>query len=248
MKNARSDAAEILDTVRRASMVFQPIVDLAAWRVTGFEALARFTDGSTPLGLLERAEAAGVREAAEIELIRAALTAADELPAGLSVTYNASGTTILRPELAQLLTGSDRLWGLELFEAATAADLGDVRAAVTRLGGLLLVDDAGAACADASRITTLRPDVVKIDRGLFWKIDEDGAAREMLGELLVAARDAGARLLVEGISDAEQVERARGIGADLAQGFHLGVPTAPDRMPELLADLHRRIGVDAPGL
>jgi EAL domain-containing protein (putative c-di-GMP-specific phosphodiesterase class I) len=119
---------------------------------------------------------------------------------------------------------------------------------VTRLGGLLLVDDAGAACADASRITTLRPDVVKIDRGLFWKIDEDGAAREMLGELLVAARDAGARLLVEGISDAEQVERARGIGADLAQGFHLGVPTAPDRMPELLADLHRRIGVDAPGL
>lgn len=248
MKSVHSDAAEVLETVRRARMVFQPIVDLAAWRVTGFEALARFEDGTTPLGLLERAEAAGARESAEIELIRIALTTAEELPLGMPVTYNASGTTILRPELADLLATSDRLWGLELFEAATAADLGEVRAAVTRLGGLLLVDDAGAACADASRITTLQPDVVKIDRALFWKIGEDANAREMLGELLVAARDAGSRVLVEGISDAEQVERAHSIGADLAQGFHLGVPTAPDRVPDMLADLHRRIGVDSPGL
>lgn len=247
MKSAHRDAAEILDTVRRARMVFQPIVDLAAWQVTGVEALARFEDDVTPLALLAMAEAAGVREAAEIELIRIALTTAEELPSGLPVTYNASGTTILRPELAEALAGSDRLWGLELFEAATSADLGEVRAAVTRLGGLLLVDDAGAACADASRITRLEPDIVKIDRELFWKIDADLEAREVLGGLLVAARDAGARVLVEGISDPDRLEQARSIGADFAQGFHLGAPTAADRMPEMLLELHRRIGVAAPG-
>ncbi|MFJ4165444.1 EAL domain-containing protein [Microbacterium sp. NPDC089698] len=248
MNPGHDDAAEILDAFRSASIVFQPIVELQGWRVTGFEALARMTDGTPPPPWLDRAEAAGIREQAEIVLIDAALRAAAALPAGLSVTYNASGATILLPALHDLFASTDRPWGLELYEGSTAADLGEVRAAVTRLGGQLLVDDAGAASADETRITTLRPDVVKIDRALFWQISEDADALRHLERLLVAARATGAKVLVEGVSDPEQVERARELGADYLQGFHLGMPTPAAGMPALLADLQRRVGVDAPGL
>lgn len=244
----RADAAEILEEFPRARIVFQPIVDLVAWRVVGFEALARFDDGGSPPAHLERAQAMGIREELELRLIDLAVQAMHDLPAGMHVTFNASGATILRPELADLFADVERPWGLEIYEGETTADLAAVRAMVTGLGGRLLVDDAGAVCADETRITTLRPDVVKIDRALFWQVTEDPEARTRLESLLAAARETGARVLVEGVSDAEQVERARALGSDYGQGFHLGMPTPAPQTRELLEELHRSIGMDAPGL
>lgn len=230
------------------TIVFQPIVDLKAWSVVGFEALARFSDGEPPPVHLARADAAGSREEFELDLIRDAIAEAAPLPDGMFVTLNASGSTIMRPELEDVLGACIRPWGLELYEGATSADLGAVRERVTRLGGQLLVDDAGAASADESRITMLRPDVVKIDRALFWQIADDATARARLNRLLDAARNAGATVLVEGVSDDLQLERARGLGADFAQGFHLGLPTSAEHMTAALSELQGRVGVDAPGL
>ena len=244
----RADAIEPLEGFPRARIVFQPIIDLDAWSVSGFEALARFDDGTGAPTHLERAQGLGVREELELHLIALAVEATKELPGSTSVTFNASGVTILRPEIAEIFADLDRPWGLEIYEGATAADLATVRSTVTELGGGLLVDDAGAVCADATRITTLRPDVVKIDRALFWQIADAPAARVRLEGLLEAAREAGAHVLVEGISDAEQVERARRIGSNYGQGFHLGMPTPAAQIGALLADLRRDIGVDAAGL
>lgn len=168
------------------------------------------------------------------------------LPKATAVTLNASGTTILRPELDALLSGWDRVWGLELYEGATTADLAEVRARVTALGGNLLVDDAGAGCADESRIAQLKPDVVKIDRALFWATSDQLDARRRLDPLLAAARDAGALVLVEGVSEPAHVDLAIELGADIAQGFHLGVPTPAEDIDALIKALHGSIGVDAP--
>ncbi|WP_460798253.1 EAL domain-containing protein [Microbacterium sp. GXF0217] len=231
-----------------ARIVFQPIVDLVAWKVVGFEALARFADGTPPPVLLAEAERQGVREEFELQLIAMAVEAATPLPDDLFITMNASGTTMLRDELSAILAASDRPWGLELYEGATPAHLPTIRELVTKLGGQLLVDDAGAASADEARITTLRPDVVKIDRGLFWEVRTDEDARARLRPLIDAARAADARVLVEGVSDPEHVDLARELGADLAQGFHLGMPTGAAQMATALEDLRRSVGVDAPGL
>jgi len=220
----RADAEGILAEFPRATIVFQTIVNLREWRVVGFEALARFEDGAPPPRHLDRAESMGIREELELLLIEQAIEAMHALPAELSVTFNASGATILRPELAEMLRDLPRQWGLEIYEGATTADLATVRERVTELGGTLLVDDAGAVFAD----------------------DLDAKAR--LTALLAAARAAGASVLVEGVSDAEQVERARELGSDYAQGYHLGFPAAASQIGEVLADLHRSIGVDAPGL
>ncbi|MFE6996099.1 EAL domain-containing protein [Microbacterium sp. NPDC057659] len=249
VKTGPEEKAEVLAAFRGARTVFQPIVDLHAWRISGFEALARFADGAPPPVWLARADAVGAREQMEIVLIESAIRAAEVLPAGLSVAYNASGGTMLRPELHALFTGHDRPWGLELEERRTTANLRKVRATVTRLGGTLYVDDAGAASADETRVATLRPDVVKIDRDLFWRIIEANEQPLMLlGGLFATARATGAKVLVEGVSDAPRLDLARALGADYAQGYYVGVPTPPEEIPALLAELHRRIGVDAPGL
>lgn len=231
-----------------ARVVFQPLVDLHEWAVVGFEALARFEGVASPLEAFARAERDGRREELELTLIELAIAAAPQLPEGLFITLNASGTTILEPRLPVMLATMARPWGLELFEAATPVNLTVVRERVTALGGQLLVDDAGAANADVPRISELRPDVVKIDRALFWKVTSDTQARARLEDLLVAARAIGARVLVEGIAEAEHVDLARSLGADLGQGFHIGMPTPAAEVPAMLRELHRSIGVDAPGL
>ena len=228
--------------------VFQPVIDLSAWSVIGFEALARFDDGSQPPVRLAGAEAEGRREDLELELIRRAVAASNQLPVGMFVTINASGTTILRPELTELLPSASRSWGIELYEGETPADLASIRERVTSMGGELLVDDAGTAHADENRIRVLRPDVVKLDRALFWAAAADPMARARVVTIVDAARDAGARMLVEGIAEPGHVDLARSLGADLAQGFHLGMPTPADQMLGALRELHRSIGVDAPGL
>ncbi|WP_067196531.1 EAL domain-containing protein [Microbacterium sp. XT11] len=241
-------AVEPLDGFPHARIVFQPIVDLRSWAVVGFEALARFDDGGSPPSYLAHAEELGVREELELLLIAQAVAITPELPEGMSVTVNASGATVLREELAAVVAPVTRRWGVEITEGETEADLAAVRERVTALGGGLLVDDAGAVCADETRIARLRPDVVKIDRGLFWQPAGDRDARARLDSLLAAAREAGAGVLVEGVADAEHVERAIALGFDYGQGYHLGMPTPVDQIGELLSDLHRSIGVDAPGL
>lgn len=228
--------------------MFQPIVDLHAWRVVGVEALARFDDGRWPLDHLAAAEARGERQRFELRLLATAVEAARALPKGILVTLNASGSTMLAPELAELLARVDRPWGLELFEGPTAAPLTEIRDRVTALGGRLLVDDAGSASADVARIIALRPDVVKIDREVFWRATADARPPAALHTLLDAARSLGSQVLVEGIEDAAHVDLARELGATLGQGFHLGRPSRAEDVATMLDDLERRIGMNAPRL
>ncbi|MFD5213843.1 EAL domain-containing protein [Microbacterium sp. NPDC058345] len=227
---------------------FQPIVDLRLMRLAGFEALARFDDGVSPLEHLQAAERAGARAQLELRLIEGAVTDASALPREAFVTLNASGRTMIDPFLAELLQRGERSWGLELFEGSPPEECVAVREQVDRLGGFLLIDDAGADFADEKRIRDLRPDIVKIDRGLFWESLADAAGRERLDGILAAADAAGARTLVEGVEDAGQLDAARALGVDFAQGYHLGRPTPVEDVPQMLADLQRRVGVDAAGL
>lgn len=231
-----------------ARIVFQPIIDLASWTVVAAEALARFDDDASPLARLAEAEKAGTRQQLELAFIRLALDAAELLPEGLFITLNASGTTMLDDSLEAMLVTTSRSWGLELTEASTTASLGAIHERVSHLGGMLLVDDAGSASADEGRIRSLQPDVVKIDTALFWQLRTDDRARDRLLVLTEATRATGARLLVEGVEDAADVELARDLGAELAQGYYLGMPTPAAQMRAMLQELHRSIGMNAPGL
>lgn len=227
---------------------FQPIVRLRDMRVVGFEALARFDDGVSPLEHLRTAEQSGEREQLELRLIETAVVAAAALPRSAFVTLNASGRTMVDPFLAELLQRGERCWGLELFEGSPPEECRAVREQVDQLEGFLLIDDAGSAFADENRIRELRPDIVKIDRALFWDSLAGVDGRRRIDSILTAAGSAGARSLVEGIEDAGQLDAAVALGVDYGQGYHLGRPTSAEGVPEMLADLERRVGVDAAGL
>lgn len=231
-----------------ARAFFQPIVDVGAMRVIGFEALARFDDGVSPLEHLREADERGRRAQLELQLIESAVDAASALPASGFITLNVSGRTMGFPQLAETLRRCDRSWGLELFEGAEPEECLAIRQQVDELGGFLLIDDAGTGFADEERVRQLRPDIVKIDRAVFWRSLSDDDGRQRVRSILDAADEVGARALVEGVEDGAQLDAVRELDVDMAQGYHLGRPTPVDGIVEMLDDLERRVGVDAPRL
>ncbi|MFJ4045709.1 EAL domain-containing protein [Microbacterium sp. NPDC089987] len=228
-----------------ARAFFQPIVGVQTMSVVGFEALARFDDGVSPLDHLSAAEERGQRAQLELQLIEIAVDAAAALPAAGFITLNVSPRTMAFPQLAETLRRCDRSWGLELFEDAEPEECLAIREQVDELGGFLLIDDAGTGFADEKRIRQLRPDIVKIDRVVFWRSLSDADGRHRIESILDAAEEVGAHALVEGVEDEAQLDAVRELEVGLAQGYHVGRPTPVDGIVEMLADLQRRVGVSA---
>ncbi|OYV75016.1 MAG: hypothetical protein B7Z66_14480 [Chromatiales bacterium 21-64-14] len=86
-------------------------------------------------------------------------------------------------------------------------------------GFRLSIDDAGTGRDAFDRIVAIEPDIVKIDGGLFRKTRVSGPARHAVQALVGVAGQVGARVVVEHVETAEDLDRARGFGADYGQGW-----------------------------
>jgi PAS domain S-box-containing protein len=246
-RNRRARIQQVLDG-GGPTMVFQPIVELATGKPVGAEALARF-----PVHQPRRpdewfADAADVGLGVELELsaVRAALSQLDSLPAGTYLSLNAGPDTVLSPALHQLLRSApaDRIV-LELTEHTGVADytaLTDALDALRCRGVRLAVDDAGTGFSSLQHILNVKPDIIKLDRGLIENIDTDPARRALAGSLMTFANEIGAQVVAEGIETAREQTVLRRLGVRYGQGFYLGRPgplpladEAAKQVPRLLA-------------
>ncbi len=88
-------------------------------------------------------------------------------------------------------------------------------------GALVAADDWGSGYSD-SPPRPVEPEIVKVDMAVVHYLDS--ARHRALRRPVLAGRPGGRRVCAEGIEDPEQLERLRGLGVHLGQGFHLGVP------------------------
>jgi len=214
----------------RLRMVFQPIVDLEADVVVGFEALARFP--SAPERPVEawftEAEAVGLRLELELAAVAAALVALPEAPPELYLSVNAMPDTLASPGLADLLAAvpPERLV-LEITEHAPVRDYEALNRAMRRMRGRgirLAVDDAGSGFASLRHILQLAPDIIKIDNALTRNVYKDPARRALAAGLISFAGELGATVVAEGIQNLQELETLRELGVRYGQGFYLGRP------------------------
>ncbi len=129
-----------------------------------------------------------------------------------------------------------RRWGwqivLELTEHIAVTDYPALRAAIERLGPnvRLAVDDAGAGFASLRHILELRPDYVKLDRGIVQQIHRDPARQALVAGMVHFAAKTGAVLVAEGVETEAEARQLRQLGVALAQGYRLGRPALAARI------------------
>jgi EAL domain-containing protein (putative c-di-GMP-specific phosphodiesterase class I) len=70
----------------------------------------------------------------------------------------------------------------------------------------------------------VRPEIVKLDKGLVYGLDTDPAREELIRALVEYAHELGIRVVAEGIETSAELAVVRRLGADYGQGWYLGHP------------------------
>jgi EAL domain-containing protein (putative c-di-GMP-specific phosphodiesterase class I) len=227
---ALPDCRPLLASPDDLTLAFQPIVDLAAATVAGYEALARFPGTSGPDVWFAAAAEAGVAAELEALAIHKALAAVPSLPDNTFLTVNVSPHLLgSAPVQAALATRPDlQRVVVELTEHTPVDDLDALRRQTLDLrerGALIALDDAGSGYSGLQQLAVLRPQVVKLDRALVSDADTDPvrmALAEMVGEF---AGRIDAWLLAEGMETAAELAAFMRLGVPLGQGWVLGRPS-----------------------
>lgn len=226
------------------TVALQPVIDLTTHEWIAAEALARFTDGSSPATVFPMAEEVG--RAADLELLALsrALGALAALPLGVALSVNASPGCILDPRFADALSDQGGPLSrviLEITEHSAVASYPEVRAVLDPLrqkGLRLAVDDTGAGYASFHHILKLKPDIIKIDRSLIIDIDRDVARRSFITAIMLLALDLGAAVTAEGIERPEELDALTTLGVDHAQGYLICRPSTDADEWERWRDIH----------
>ncbi|NMR19319.1 EAL domain-containing protein [Cellulomonas fimi] len=208
----------------------QPIIDVARADIAGHELLARFEGppAQSPDVWFAAARHRGrdaeltVRVLAELHRLRAVGQPG-------FCTVNVEPHLLLDAAVLEALLGAGRLTGVvvELTEHVEAADdraLDAALDAVREAGGLVAMDDAGTGYAGLAQMLRIRPDIVKLDRGLVAGLDLDPVKRtavRLVGEL---AGEIDAWLLAEGVETRGELAEVVRLGVPLVQGWAVGRP------------------------
>ena len=222
---------------------FQPQISTDTGKVTGFEALARWTHplhGMIPPDtFLPVIEEAGLLERMGEVILRQSLEAVQ--------TWDATGVTVpcigvnfasgelnnprlvhkIQWELDRLDLTPDRL-SVEILETVVSDVPGDrvVRniAGLAAMGCRIDLDDFGTGHASLASVKRFSVSRLKIDRGFVAKADRDQQQQRLIGAILTMAGQLGLETLAEGVETPGEHALLAQLGCDHVQGFGIGRP------------------------
>ena len=239
-------------------MHYQPVVDLAAGRVVGSEALVRWRHperGMVPPGLfIPVAEASGLIDEIGAWILRDACRQISVWTAegrNLQTAVNLSARQFADPRLHDRLrdaiTANDidpTALEIELTETAAMVDHGHSRkvfGALRDLGLGIAIDDFGTGYASLSTLRALPFTKLKIDREFVTDVHSRPPSQAICEALLALSRGLDLRILAEGTETAEEVRFLHDRGCMLFQGYHFARPMPVAEFGAFVDDLDRSL-------
>ncbi len=232
---------------------FQPIVDLDSLTVTGAEGLVRWQHpehGLLPpaafIATVEQTSLIGplTRHVLEQSIARCAEWRKTEK--NIKVSVNLSVRNLMDRGLPDDVERMLFKYGLppdglqlEITESMLMSDPERALAIVTRLNDLgirLSVDDFGTGYSSLANLRRLPIDELKIDRSFVSPMLQDESDLIIVRSTINMGHDLGLRITAEGVEDESTLHQLAQLGCDLAQGYHLSRPLAPDAFSSWLAE------------
>jgi predicted signal transduction protein with EAL and GGDEF domain len=251
---------DLRDAVRRNEfeIYYQPMISLAAGKLTGFEALLRWHHPVrglvSPAEFIPVAEETGLIVAIGAWVLRIACLEAQSWPADISVAVNLSSVQFKKGDLVgtvrDALTSSglqpDRL-ELEITESvllldsvATVGALHQLRA----MGIAIALDDFGTGYSSLSYLRSFPFDKIKIDQSFVRDLVENKESMSIVRAVTGLGHSLSMTTTAEGVETQEQLVRLRAEGCTEVQGYLFSRPRPANELPMLIERL-QPVGEDA---
>jgi EAL domain-containing protein (putative c-di-GMP-specific phosphodiesterase class I) len=219
---------------------YQPIYDIAARRVAGYEALVRWAlEGRGPVSpaeFIQLAEETSLivpvgeyvldRVVGVLQALRDG--GADPLP---SIAVNLSARQLVEPGMArQIVARAERTrlpagaLKLEVTESRML-DYAPVAAVMQhcREHGLpFALDDFGTGYSNLTHLHALDFEYIKVDQAFARHMFDSPRAMKMVEAIVAMAHALDAKVICEGVETREQLARLRELGVEYAQGYLIG--------------------------
>ncbi|MBS7541918.1 EAL domain-containing protein [Ancylobacter oerskovii] len=219
-------------------LAYQPIFQLAQARLSGFEALLRWTHprrGTVCPGLfIPLAEETGLIVEIGAWVLRRACEDIAGQPGELKVAINISPVQLAFGGIVETVGEVLRATGLdpgrlelEITETTLFADNQrnlDVLRRLRLLGVRIVLDDFGTGYSSLSHLRLFPLDKIKIDRSFVQEMPHRADSAAIVDALAALALRLGMTTTAEGIETAEQLDVVRRAGCTEGQGYYLGRP------------------------
>jgi EAL domain-containing protein (putative c-di-GMP-specific phosphodiesterase class I) len=234
---------------------------MATDRIVGVEALVRWHSATRGIVLPDQfipaAEATDFivplgQHVLQTACRQAAAWRADGLLAESFVMWvNLSGKQLSKGGVSravrEALDASDlpaRFLGLEVTETALAvsgvsgdrarAELEEIHA----LGVRIAIDDFGTGFSSLEQLRRFPIDVIKVDRSFIQGVEKDAKSATITANVTSLAHALGLSAVAEGVETTGQLDSARELGCDIAQGYLFARPSPPEAITRLLRSRH----------
>jgi diguanylate cyclase (GGDEF)-like protein/PAS domain S-box-containing protein len=237
------------------SVHFQPIYQLEPYRLSGFEALARWVHPQrgaiSPGVFIALAEESGHIEALTDWIIDHAMAQLARWKRDrpgmqhLGMHVNISGRDLTRiglaPHVEQVLQRHQATPGSLTLELTETMLMGRLDVALRTMASLrasgvrFSIDDFGTGYSSLSYLAQLPIDSLKIDRSFVTAMHESRQNLEIVRAMLTLGRTLGHKVIAEGVETVAQLAMLRELGVHEGQGYLLSRPMCADQVNDLFA-------------
>ncbi len=219
------------------TMAFQPLVDVAAGRIWGYEALVRGVDGEGAGAVLAAVNDDNRYKFDQACRVKAIELAGAKMPRGstakLSINFMPNAvyepSACIRASLAAAAKAKFDPKRL-MFEFTENEKIGDtahvqnIIASYKRMGFTTALDDFGAGYAGLGLLAQFQPDLIKIDMELVRGVASSPARRAIIKALVGLGAEIGIIVLAEGVETEAELLALRAAGIWLYQGYLFAKP------------------------
>ena len=212
---------------------YQPLVDLATGRISGFEALVRWPHPEhgmiSPAEFIPVAEETGLINALGAQMLHRACTDAAKWPDDVRVAVNLSPLQFRAGNLLSLVMDALKQSGLparrlelEITETLLLEKSSQVLAtlhALRALGVRISMDDFGTGYSSLSYLRSFPFDKIKIDRSFVRDLGTNPEAQAIVRAIISLGVGLGVTITAEGVETEAELSCLRAEGCHEGQGF-----------------------------
>ena len=218
------------------TMAFQPIVDVGASSIWGYEALVRGVAGEGAYQVISQVtdqNRYAFDQACRVKAIELAGVGIAEGDAKLSINFMPNAVYEPKACIRATLDAASRMQFdptrlmFEFTENERMEDVAHVSHIITeyrRMGFTTALDDFGAGYAGLALLARFQTDLIKLDMELLRDVDTSSVKQVIVRGIVGIAAELGITLLAEGVETKAEMDVLKAAGIRLFQGYYFARP------------------------